>query len=69
MTARLYLKSGLNIAVQNLKIIKKPGSGDGLVEEIKDFSSFFLYAGKYSFVGDTIVSVDGNDLLLVSFED
>nr|DAM13954.1 MAG TPA: hypothetical protein [Caudoviricetes sp.] len=66
MDAVIYLKSGLQETVKGLTLIKVQALNRG-IEEIKDFTSFFPPSGKCVFVGESTVSVDGSDLLLVKF--
>lgn len=67
MTANIYFKSAERFAtVHNVTIIRYPdGNGLGDVRDMKDF--VLNPAGKYIFVGDEIVSVDGAEILYVEF--
>lgn len=68
MHARLHLKSGDTVVIEDLKVIKKKKDRDAHVEEINDFTNFFFSAScYYSFIGKNVVSLYGDDLLWVEF--
>lgn len=66
MNAKLYLKSGSFVAVQGLKVIRQQASRRAI--EISDFTNFFYSPTYcYSFVGEHVVTVWGDNLLYVEF--
>lgn len=67
MSADIVLRDGTNRTVESLKIVKKRNLQNDFVNEITDFSSFFISPGPYLFIGDGIVAVDGKDILSVEF--
>lgn len=67
VNADIMLRDGTNRTVESLKIVKKRNSQNDFVNEITDFSSFFISPGPYLFIGYGIVAVDGDDILSVEF--
>ena len=67
MSADIVLRDGTNRTVESLKIVKKQNLQNDFVNEITDFSSFFISPGPYLFIWDGIVAIDGKDILSVEF--
>ncbi len=69
MNALVKLKNGDRYLVQNLKSIKRinPFSDSDSETLITEYDSFAVYAGAHIFVGDNILTVEGDDILSVMF--
>lgn len=65
MTAIITLKTGKEISVNNISLIKEFSIDQ--TTEITDFKEFAIFDGLYTFIGDNIVSVNGQDILAVNF--
>ncbi len=66
MDAIIKINTGKEFGIKKLsKILTSSASG---TKEITDFNTFMIYSNvHYSFQGDSIVAINGNDILAVTF--
>ena len=69
-TTNILLKSGHEISIDNLQKVIQHESGFTAEKTFtsENISEFQIFSGNYSFIGDTVVSINGNEISYVSFD-
>lgn len=63
MVATIYLKNSGFVEINNLKTIQTP------IGTITEFKEFLLQIKPYTFIGDRIVSIPGEEIQYIIFDD
>lgn len=68
MFCHIKLKTGEEVAIENLTVIRQHEMQYIKESEITDFNSFQLRSTQYTFIGDKSLLISGQDILFVTFE-
>lgn len=68
MNVLVTLKNGDKHLIKNLKSLKRIDIGSDSETLITKYDSFVVYAGTHIFVGDNILTAEGDDIFSVRFD-
>lgn len=68
MQATIKLKDGEYIRIENLQRIRQHETNYLETTDFVDFENFKLYQAQYSFIGNTILLLNADDIVYITFD-
>lgn len=68
MQATIKLKDGEYIRIDKLKLIRQHETNYLQTTDFVDFENFKLYQAQYTFVGNTILLLNADDIVYITFD-